>query len=158
MSLDGYIALHDHQNSMEWTSDADKQFFVKKTKESGVMIMGRSTYETIGRSLPGRRIIVMTRSPDAYENIPGKVEFVSNTPEKILEQLRGYEEVIIAGGESVYTAFLDSGLVTDLFLTIEPILFGGGVKLYEGSMKKLVYISSEKIGSQALLVHYTYEA
>jgi len=32
------------------------------------------------------------------------------------------------------------------------------VKLYEGSMKKLVYISSEKIGSQALLVHYTYEA
>lgn len=53
ITLDGKIAKHTNQLAA-WTSRADKKIFVSETKKAGVIIMGRTTYDTIGRPLPGR--------------------------------------------------------------------------------------------------------
>jgi dihydrofolate reductase len=155
ITLDGKIA-EDTNQLADWTSKADKKFFVKKTKEAGVMIMGRTTYDTIGRPLPGRLSVVMTRQPDRYESQHGELEYTSASPEEILESLegRGFESVVVAGGGQIYAEFIKRGLITDYFLTIEPILFGGGVGLADGvSPTKLRLISSESLGGQAELLH-----
>ena len=66
------------------------------------MIMGRATYESIGRALPGRRSIVLTR----------QVEFeaegceVASSPEEALKIAGDVEEVMIIGGGEVYRQFL----------------------------------------------------
>ncbi len=155
ITLDGKIAEESDQLA-DWTSKSDKRFFVKKTKEAGVLIMGRTTYETIGRPLPGRLNIVMTRSPERYESIHGELEYTSVTPEDIISSLkgRGFESCVIAGGGQIYKQFIDAGLITDYFLTIEPILFGRGVGLADGiNPVKLDLISQESLGGEAALLH-----
>lgn len=157
LTLDGRIAERADQTSLEWTSKEDKRFFVSKTKESGVMIMGRTTFVTIGRPLPGRKMIVMTRQDRVSDAIEGSLEFTDQEPEEILKALEkeGREEVMICGGAQIYSLFLEKGLVTDLYVTLEPIILGDGISFVENiSPKKFTLHSSESLGSDALMLHY----
>ncbi len=62
MTLDGKIS-RDTQQLVDWTGKADKQYFVRVTRQAGVVIMGSKTFDTIGKPLPGRMNIVMSRNP-----------------------------------------------------------------------------------------------
>lgn len=155
-SLNGKIAASSDQSSLEWTSKEDTKFFVEKTKECRVLIMGRKTFDTIGRALKDRLIVVMTCDPEKHVPIEG-VEYTCDTPQQILENLksRGYTSVAIAGGAGVYSMFLKEKLVTDVFLTIEPILFGNGISLAESFEDvKLKLVESKQLGEQTVLLHY----
>jgi len=153
-TLDGFIARKSAESSFDWTSKEDKEFFISKTKEAGVVVMGRNTFETIGKPLAGRLTIVMSRSKKV--EIDG-VESTDETPEMLLSRLEkeGVNEVAIAGGASIYTAFLKAGLVDKIFLTIESHVFGDGIKLFnETHDQKLELISNTKIGENTLLLEY----
>lgn len=155
-SLNGKIAASSDQSSLEWTSKEDTKFFVEKTKECRVMIMGRKTFDTIGRALKDRLIVVMTHEPGKQESIEG-VEFTNQTPQQILKSLesRGYASVAITGGSGVYSMFLKEKLVTDVYLTFEPILFGNGIPLAESFEDvKLELVESKLLGEQTVLLHY----
>jgi dihydrofolate reductase len=161
ISADGKIAADEGQSSLTWTSKEDTKFFVSKTKEIGTVVMGRKTFETIGKPLKGRRIIVMTRNP--RPPLPegedggvgaGTVEFTAEEPQALLARLEkeGVTAVVIAGGAQVYRTFLDVNLVDEMFLTIEPVLFGSGMPLVDqGSMKKLELLDSSPLGPGVLL-------
>src|SRR3990172_3225178 len=71
-------------------------------------------------------------------NLEG-VELTMKKPADLLSDLetRGYKEVAICGGASIYTMFLEANLVDTLYLTIEPKLFGKGVSL----LNKLTNVS-----------------
>ncbi len=156
ISVDGRIAENSDQLA-DWTSKEDKKFFVAKTKEAGVLVMGRKTYETIGRPLPGRLNVIMTRDTSGRENIADSLEYTSQSPQEIIAGLetRGFTEVVIGGGAEIYTMFLREKLVTDLYLTVEPVIFGDGVPLVSGNVfLKLNLVSSEQLGEKAVLLHY----
>jgi len=97
-------------NDMPWHLPADLQHFKKVTLGKPV-IMGRKTFESIGRPLPGRRNIVITRNADWKMD---GVEVV-NSPENALKLMEGSEEVMIIGGGNVYQQFLPQADV--LYLT-----------------------------------------
>ena len=132
-TADGFIAKTPSQSPMEWTSKADKDIFIKRTKEAGVIIMGLATYKTIGKPLPGRLNMIMTFKPEKETNIPGSLEFTNKQPAALLTELetRGFKEVILGGGTAINSLFLKAGLVDELQITIEPILFGGGLTLFK---------------------------
>lgn len=155
ISADGKIAERADQSSLDWTSKEDTQFFVERTKEAGVVIMGRKTFETIGRSLKDRLIVVMTRG-EGGEAMEG-VEHTNRAPKIILQDLeaRGYEQAAICGGAEIYSLFLRAGLVDELFLTIEPVLFGSGTPLVSGFDRlNLELMDSRPLNAQAILLHY----
>lgn len=157
VSANGFIGEHADQTSLDWTSKEDTKFFVEKTKEIGVLVMGRRTYETIGRPLPGRLNIIMSRKPADYSSAPGLLEFTTAEPVEIVRKLeeRGYESVAIAGGATVYSAFLKAGLVNELYLTVEPVLFGTGVPLFADSVRvNMKLLDTRKLGDQSVLLHY----
>jgi dihydrofolate reductase len=86
---------------LPWHLPEDLAFF-KRTTSGHAVVMGRKTYESIGRPLPKRRNIVLTRN-DTW-SAPG-VEVI-HRPED-LEMLEGLEErVFIIGGAEIYAAFL----------------------------------------------------
>lgn len=152
-SLDGYISPLSHTNSMSWTSGADKEFFKKRTKEAGVVIMGRTTFETIGKALPERKMIVYSSNPIEVDGI----ETTHLSPKDLLTQLEqeGHTEVAICGGASIYSLFLNSGLVSKLYITLEPIMFGEGIPLFKDiSQTKLSLVSSTPLDQNALLLEY----
>lgn len=152
-SLDGFIGPIEHTNSMSWTSGADKEFFKTRTKEAGVIIMGRTTFDTIGKALLNRKTIVYSSKTIEAEG----VETTSLSPQDLLNQLEqeGYSEVAICGGTSIYSMFLNSGLVSKLYITLEPVLFGEGIPLFKDiPQTKLSLLSSTALDKNALLLEY----
>ncbi len=149
-SLDGYIARRRDQVSTAWTSAADRKWFGQISRQAGVLIMGAPTYATIGRALPDRQIIVMGEASD-NQDLPGVEEFVvggagvyrshGRTPEQICDLLtaKGLSQVAICGGARIYQSFLAAGLVDELFVTIEPVFLGDGIKLTAGDWCDGVY-------------------
>jgi len=91
------------QGGIPWKIKEDLSFFKEKTLNSPI-IMGRATYESIGRPLPNRLNIVMTRS---VKNTEGVTEVTS--VEKAIEAAsinRDSSKVYIIGGENIYKEFL----------------------------------------------------
>jgi len=156
-SLDGFISPLESISSMSWTSGADKIFFKEHTKKAGVIIMGRTTFETIGKALPGRRTIVYTSNPVEAEG----VETTTLSPKELLIQLEseGFTEVAICGGTSIYSLFLREECVSRMYITIEPIIFGEGIPFFRNIPKtKLSLTSTTPLGTNAILLEYTIES
>lgn len=134
ITLDGKIAKHPGHD-VDWTSKQDKQFFRAETKKAGAVIFGSSTYDTIGRPMPDRLNIVMTRTPEKYAAVekPGLLEFSADLPRAILGRLeeRGFKSVVIGGGSVIYSFFLKDKLVDEIYLTIAPKIFGAGIALFQ---------------------------
>lgn len=135
-SIDGYIAQDPSVPSTSWTSREDAQFFRDKTKEIGTLVMGRKTFETIGRALPHRSIIVLSAQPKPpqFAHIPDiEVTYLSVDPQQLIALLeqRGVQSLAVCGGTHVYSQFLQADLVDTAFITIEPVLFGYGNKLWD---------------------------
>lgn len=66
------------------------------------MIMGRKTYESIGRLLPGRTTVIVTRQP-GYA-VPGAV--VAHSLDEAIAACAGHEEIFVIGGAELYRAAL----------------------------------------------------
>ncbi len=158
ISIDGFIAPADKKtlSSTAWTSKEDLHFFVKKSKEAGTLIMGSKTFETIGKALPERKMFVMTSQPERYASYEDpSLSFTKATAEEILADLsnQGCEKVALCGGSHIYSLFMQKGLVDRMFLTIEPFVFGEGIKLFSGkNEQKFELISQEKLNENGTLV------
>ena len=97
-------------NDLIWHLDGDLPFFKKVTMGKPV-IMGRNTYLSLPKALPGRQNIVLT-FPPLFE-APGVTAVL--TPEEALALVKDAEEAFIIGGASVYKLFLP--MADRLYLT-----------------------------------------
>jgi dihydrofolate reductase len=154
LTADGFIG-RSASHLADWTGTADKKLFVQVTKQLGTMVMGSRTFATIGRALPGRRTIVYTRHP---ETITAEgAETTSEDPAALIKRLEaeGTRGVAICGGAQVYDLFIRAGLVTELYLTIVPVLFGRGVTLLAEELDiGLELIESRQLDENAVLLRY----
>ena len=98
------------EGKIPWDIKEDLKFFRQNTENTAI-VMGRATYDSIGRPLPNRKNIVMTRSIQGRD---GVVE-VSSSQEAINEARSYSEQVNIIGGEYIYKEFLP--LATKLLIT-----------------------------------------
>jgi dihydrofolate reductase len=134
VTVDGKIARTvDH--FPDWTGKADKRLYVDITKNAGVMIMGSTTYDTIGRPLPGRKSVVMTRNPDRHSDREDLV-FTSAAPEAVLADLakQGYDQAVVVGGAQINHLFAASGLIDELIVTVSPNVFGNGLSIFSDAV------------------------
>jgi dihydrofolate reductase len=97
-------------NRLPWHLPADLRFF-KRTTMGKPLLMGRRTWESIGRPLPGRRMIVLSRDP-AYQT-PGCA--VARSLDEALEVAGAVPEIMVIGGASLYAQTLP--LAERLYLT-----------------------------------------
>lgn len=97
-------------NRLPWSLPADLLRF-KRVTWGKPIIMGRNTHESIGRPLPGRTNIVLSRQKTEYLGC-----FVYNNLEDALLNLHGEKEVFIIGGENLYTQAITQA--NRLYLTI----------------------------------------
>lgn len=151
-TADGFIAKSTDQVSTNWTSIDDKKFFAEKTKQAGVVVMGSSTYKTFNKPLKDRINIVYSRG----ESFDG-TEPTSLSPKELLDSLekRGFSEVAICGGSSIYTMFAKAGVIDSIYLTIEPVVFGNGISLFNENLDlKLSLVSERKTENGTIFLEY----
>jgi dihydrofolate reductase len=111
-------------NQMPWKISADLQFFKRVTMGHPV-IMGRKTWESIGRPLPGRRNIVVSRNAD-YQAAGG--ELVGSLDEA-LQSLGEFPRVFVIGGEQLFKQALEKA--DRLYITEIDLDIDGGDTFFE---------------------------
>jgi dihydrofolate reductase len=133
VTIDGKLARDEH-HFVDWSSAEDKRLFFSTTRKAGVLIVGHNTFRTFPSPLPGRLHVVLTRDTSDKVDVPGVVEYTSKTPQEIVGDLeaRGYSEAVMAGGAVANALFLEVGLVDEIWLTVEPLIFGMGIELFRG--------------------------
>ncbi len=88
-----------HHGEIPWRLPDDQRFF-KELTNGHCVVMGRKTFDELGRPLPNRENFVLTRR--RHDPTPG-VEFFSDLPAAIdRARERGFGECFIAGGEAIY--------------------------------------------------------
>lgn len=111
-------------NELLWHISEDLKYF-KGTTMGHPVIMGRKTYESVGRPLPGRRNIVLTRGeleiPQIKNPQTTSIEVVDSL-EKVLQIAEGDQEFFIMGGGMLYNAtfrMADKLYITRIFASAE---------------------------------------
>lgn len=134
MTANGYVAKENDDTS--FVSKESWKSFDEMSKKAGNLIIGKRTFEISVKDgtfpYPERFNIVMTH--DKVENKWGEsVLFTNKSPKevsRILEE-KGFAVAFIAGGGSINSAFLKEGLVNEIYLDIEPKIFGRGIQLFK---------------------------
>ena len=96
--------------TIPWHLPEDFKWF-KETTMGHVLAMGRRTYESIGRPLPGRETVVLTRNPGSVTGVRTLDSL------EALGQAKAYRDrtIFICGGAEIYAQALDQ--CADLYLT-----------------------------------------
>lgn len=112
------------ENTMPWHLPSELKYFKDITMGKPI-VMGRRTYESIGRPLPGRHNIVLTRQ---HMELPAGVDVARNTDEALA--LAGdVEEVMIIGGGEIYRQFLPHA--SRLYITEIDLVVDGDTRFPE---------------------------
>ena len=105
-------------NQLPWHLPADLAFF-KRTTMGKPIIMGRKTFESIGKPLPGRRNIIITRNSDFSAD---GCDVVSDI-EAALARCAGADELMLIGGASLYGQLLEQA--SNMYITRIHHAFSG---------------------------------
>ena len=166
-SIDGYITKHEDGGTTHWASPEDQKHFYALMASCDVSIMGGETYRSsrpyILSSLAAstRRRVVWTRDPaqHAGDAVDGKLEFSSAPLASIVDDLRadGHERCCVLGGGNVYGALMAENLIDELVLTLEPLVFGTGVRhtgLDHRIDTRFTLASVDRLNADTLLLTY----
>jgi len=100
-------------NNLLWHIKEDLVYF-KKTTLGATVVMGRKTFESIGKPLPGRRNVVVSKTMNEIEGIE-----IFRSVDQALGSCSSNEEVFIIGGGEIYKQSIS--LVQRIFLTIVDV-------------------------------------
>ncbi|HIB75791.1 MAG TPA: dihydrofolate reductase [Gammaproteobacteria bacterium] len=138
-----------NKGSIPWSINEDLEHFRKITDGSAI-IMGRKTYESIGRPLPNRLNIVLTRNPKGFNG----VREVTNK-ESALEIASNFsKEVFIIGGENIYKEFFP--LATTMYLTKVKLKVKGDAFFPEWDKREWDEISRRNSRDPSQKIEYSF--
>lgn len=112
-------------NKMPWHLPADLKHFKACTLGKPV-VMGRKTYESIGKALPGRPNIVVTGQADYQLDDASVVTSLEEALDEAAHQAGDAEEIMIIGGGTLYEALMDRA--DTLYLTFIDADFDGDTR------------------------------
>jgi len=159
ISVNGYIAKEDGDS--EWTSEEDLRGFYEHSKNAGNIIMGRNTYRAASKSgyfpFPDALNIVVTHQQ--MENKWGDGVLITNkSPKEIVEMLeqKGFTTAFLAGGGQLNTLFIRENLIDEIYIDVEPLVFGKGIKIFaEGDFEfNLELLETKKLNQNTFQLHY----
>lgn len=163
-SLNGRLTNADEPSYL-WASAEDQVWFEDFKQRHQAIVMGSQTYLSARQQInlsPLLLRVVMSSEPKRYEaeQVLGQLEFSQLSPALVLEMLqqRGFDSIMVAGGGQLAAAFLRAGLITDLYLTLEPLYVAGGVSWADELEKyslALQLVTVTRLNDRGtLLLHY----
>ena len=158
-TLDGKVTKWGEPHVSSWSSHQDQDYYKNVCNESRLIVMGSNTFNSdTFRPSANHQLIVMTKHPDKYKSleIPGQIEFTNESPAELIARFisKGNQQMLVLGGPHVATSFLKEQLIDELWLTIEPKIFGtGGNFATEVNLDiNLRLIHCEKVNEQGTLI------
>jgi dihydrofolate reductase len=100
-------------NDLIWHLPADLKRF-KKVTTGHYILMGRNTYESIGKPLPNRTTIIITRNKSYFK----EGCLIANSLEEAIEMAKAEAQIFIIGGAQIYTETIAKDLAEQLDITL----------------------------------------
>lgn len=128
-----------------WKLPSDMKFF-KNITMGHPIVMGRKTFESLPKVLPGRKNIVISRNTDILNK---EIELYKSIKEFLLVYSNYNEEIFVIGGASIYQQFID--IATKMYLTeideVEPnaVVFFPRFEKDEWNCEKLSELEEQNI-------------
>ncbi len=159
ISANGYIAKQNGDS--EFTSDEDLKGFYELSKKVGNVIMGKNTHLYIIEKefFPFPDALNIVVSHESIKNTWGdKVLITNKSPKDIIQLLedRGFKTAFLAGGGQLNSSFMKEGLIDEIYLDIEPLLFGKGIKIFNDDNFEydLELLEINKMNKDTVQLHY----
>ncbi|MGR3874792.1 dihydrofolate reductase family protein [Streptomyces graminifolii] len=135
-------------------------------ERTGVSVMGRRMFDAGEQSWPEEApfhtpVFVVTHTPrDPWERPGGTTfHFVDDGIESALDQAReaaGDRDVRISGGAETIQQYLDAGLVDEFSITLAPVLFGTGIRLFDHVDPDRLALTQARSDASSRVTHLTY--
>lgn len=133
MSANGIIA---RENSGEdFLSDENWKMFCKLVEETGCLITSRKAYGTVKQwkdfnfdKINAKKIIVSrNKSLKLKDNY-----YLASSPKDSIKKVQElkFDKAILSSGSELNRSFMDTGLINNIILNIEPAILGRGIKLF----------------------------
>ena len=156
MTLDGKIAMHEKEFA-NWTSEEDKKHFKKITTKAGAIVMGMNTFRLFKKPLKDRKMIVIKRGKTYYKN--GVWFYGGNILSfKTWADDKGFKKIVLCGGGATNYKFAKNWSIDEMYITIEPKIFCGGISLFQDDdypfIRRLKLLSIKKLNTDSILLHY----
>ncbi len=156
----GYIARPD--GSEDYASHDSWLDFLATAKRCNNFVIGRKTLEVVEREYDGFGFedvqcdykIVVSSQPNLKL---APIYHQATSPQDVIGQLESkVENVLLVGGSEINTAFAEAGLITDVWLKVEPHIIGRGLPLFapQDFDLPLEYQSVEECPGGRLLISY----
>lgn len=131
-SANGLIS--NKRNVPDWLSNEYSEGFMAMSQQAKAVIMGKTTYNILAPDylpLKDEGILVVLTHDTSAPRVQSNVVFTDESPQAIVAMLesQGYSEAVIIGGTATVSEFMKAGLVNELILVVEPVLFGAGLPL-----------------------------
>lgn len=146
-SLDGYIARLNGE--LDWLDAANATVtpgedcgYYTFMESVDAVVMGRNTFDkvrTLGDWHYEKKVFVLSSVLKTVpDDLVGKVEILSGSPKEVVDRIRsaGFKNLYIDGGLTI-CQFLREELVTDITLTVIPIILGSGIPLFSQLSKDI---------------------
>ncbi|MBI2459819.1 MAG: dihydrofolate reductase [Parcubacteria group bacterium] len=154
-SIDGRISLPE-KALPRWTSKEDWQFFQRSLSRADAVVVGRNTYELVAKRLRKRNTFVLSSRSKTLTR-RGTVTFVNPANVDLQKLLGKYKNVAVLGGGAVYRFMLENGLLDEIFITVEPLIFGRGKEMFAGGARttRVNLLAIKRLNrTGTLLLHY----
>ncbi len=159
MSANGFIAKEN--GSTDFVSDIEWDSFRKIVNNTGNLVIGRKTYEVMignGEFSNFKDVHVLVISNSKNFKTDTTHHLVVKSPKEalaVLEKER-FDKALVAGGGTLNASFMAENLVDEIYIDIEPIIFGKGIRIFSENDfdAKLELIESKKLSDNEIQLHY----
>lgn len=157
ITANGYIAKENGDS--DFTSEADGKSFEQKCKDAGCIVIGRKTFDQYnGEIYPMKNILNIIITSNKLNIKEEDNVIFAESPKKALEiaQEKGFGKVLIVGGGELNASFMKESLVDEIYLDVEPVIFGKGIPLFrpEDFEYKLELLEVNKLSKETIQLHY----
>lgn len=159
-TLDGKITKWGDPDIRSWSSEDDQDYFDTIWNDTRIIIMGSGTYDPDPLTpVQKHHFIVMTRHPEKYKSkqVHGQLEFTNENPGQLIKRLEKerQDKILLVGGPHIATLFMKDQLIDELWLTLEPKIFGigGNFVMDEKFDISLILLNSEIINDKGTLIN-----
>lgn len=162
ITADGFIAHSDHTiDGFLAEGDHVADYLESLKNDYDIVLMGRRTYEfglQFGVTNPYpwmKQYVISTR---LKEKPDPNVEVISEDMIEAVKEMKNGEgkSIYLCGGADLASKLFAEGLIDEIILKLNPVVFGSGIPLFSGSIKQtdLELISHKVYGNSVVLLHY----